>query len=219
MGKATIFRNQKDWIHQIVEFFKNRPERNLIIRAHPDEVWQKAPQKIGNIAKDIAKGTENIYVIEGSAAINTFALMERADVGLAWVSNFGLDMALRGKPVILAAAAQYAYTGLCQTPRTKEEYFEVLVRTADHPPPHDEKAALEGKIYHYIVFKMMSLKSDSENYLAAHYRLLRNGMCPDQDKFYKILAGELSDKGEPLGDGSGKRPPDPFDVYRSVSTL
>jgi hypothetical protein len=196
LGRATIFRSQKEWVTEIIRYFRERPEICLVIRAHPDEVWQKAKTRIGDLAAEMAKDMKNVLVIPGTSGVNTFTLMERSDAGLAWVSNFGLDMALRGKPVILAASAQYAYTGICLVPRTQEEYFEAMGKVLETGWKPEVQAITEAKMYHYVVFKRMSLKSDSKDYRSIHYRLREGGMTPDQDRFYRILAGELSDKGE-----------------------
>ena len=199
LGRATIFRSQKEWVSEVIRFFRERPGLSLVIRAHPDEVWQKAKTRIGDVAAEMAKDIENVLVVPGTSDVNTFSLMERSDAGLAWVSNFGLDMALRGKPVILAAAARYAFTGICLVPKTREEYFEEMGKVLEAGWRPQAQAITEAKMYHHIVFKRMSLKADSENYRSAHYRLREGGMTPDQDRFYRILAGELSDKGESRG--------------------
>lgn len=199
LGRATIFRSQKEWVTEVIRYFRERPEVSLVIRAHPDEVWQKAKARIGDLAMEMARDIKNVLVIPGTSDVNTFTLMERSDVGLAWVSNFGLDMALRGKPVILAAAAQYGFTGICLVPQTQEEYFETIGKVFQTGWKPEVQAITEAKMYQYIVFKQMSLKADSANYRSMHYRLREGGMTPEQDRFYRILAGELSDKGESFG--------------------
>lgn len=198
LGRATIFRSQRAWIEKIVAYFRERPSFNLIIRAHPDEYVKQAKQKLGEIAAVAAGTAPNIYIIHGHEDVNTYALVERIDVGLAWVSNIGLDMAIRGKPVILAAAAQYRGLGLCQEPETETEYFATLERVAQQPTPPPEAAIWRGQAYHYIVFKMMSLLSDNPDYDAADYRLNDPNEHPERPLFYKILVGELTDKGQPL---------------------
>ncbi|MFH0887261.1 MAG: hypothetical protein V1843_03745 [bacterium] len=198
LGRATIFKSQQSWIKEIVGFFQEHPEMNLVIRAHPDEVWQKAKLRMGDVAAGLSAGLDNVYVIRGNETINTYSLVDRINAGLAWVSNIGLDMALRGKPVILAAAAQYSGLGICQVPKTKEEYFKAVLETVTNPIKPPEDRLWLGKAYHYIIFKMMSLKADNENYEAMGFRLGEKSKNPDQDRFYKILVGELDDKGREL---------------------
>lgn len=198
LGRATIFRSQRDWIQQIITYFQERPWLNLIIRVHPDEYVNQAKQKLGEIAAAAAGQTPNIYIIHGHEDVNTYALVDRIDIGLAWVSNIGLDMAIRGKPVVLAAAAQYSGLGLCQEPETEAEYFSTLESIAQNLTSPPEYAIWRGQAYHYIVFKMMSLLADSPNYDTADYRLNDPDEHSDRSLFYKTLAGELTDKGQSL---------------------
>ena len=144
LERATLFRSQQAWIRQVVAFFKQHPELNLVMRAHPDEVHQRAKLRLGNIATEAAAGAKNILVIHGHEDVNTYSIVEHIDVGLAWVSNIGLDMAVRGKPVILAAAAQYAHLGTCYTPTTEEAYFQLILQQATEPVGPKKGPCSEG---------------------------------------------------------------------------
>jgi len=207
LDKATIFRSQRDWVVHVIEFFRARPELRLIVRAHPDEVWQKAAVRIGDIARARAAGAPNVLAIASAEAVNTFAVAAHCDAGLAWVSNFGLDMVLHGKPVILAARAPYAGLGICEAPQSRAAYFEAILRLAADPRPPSPEAVEMAAKYQCIVFRKMSLQADSARYRAVDYRLGPRPMHPEQHTFYQILAGELSDKGQPLAAGfaAGRR--------------
>src|SRR5262245_34606127 len=41
LRRASVFVNQRDWLRQTIEFFRARPEWNLVVRAHPDEAFLK----------------------------------------------------------------------------------------------------------------------------------------------------------------------------------
>ncbi len=193
LRRGLAFRSQQQWVKETVDFFKSHPEYNLIIRAHPDESWARARVYLGKIAAQVAQGIPNILIVGSEQKINTYALVERIDVGLAWVSNIGLDMALRGKPVILAARANYSSLNICHQPETKQAYFESLVRMAEHPVVATPEQVRLGKAYHYIVFKIMSLEADSPRYLTVDYRLDPASASPERETFYKVMAGELPD--------------------------
>lgn len=193
LRRSLIFRSQQEWIKEIIDFFKAHPEYNLIIRIHPDEIWARARVHLGKIAAQVAQGIPNILIVDSKHKVNTYALVDHIDVGLAWVSNIGLDMALRGKPVILAARANYSSLNICHQPETKQAYFESLVRMAEHPVVATPEQVRLGKAYHYIVFKIMSLEADSPRYLSIDYRLDPDSASPERETFYKVMAGELPD--------------------------
>jgi hypothetical protein len=192
LGKATIFKNQREWIGAVVDFFRVRADWRLIIRAHPDEKWARAPVRLGTIARDAARGVKNVFVVSGRAAVNTFALMKMADVGLAWVSNFGLDMALLGKPVILAARAPYACTGVCTTAPSRDEYFAEINRAVANPVGPTNTELEHAKKYQLILFDRMSFLSDSPRYRGSDYRMDDQAMASEIRRFYGILFGEVT---------------------------
>lgn len=59
-----------------IQFFRQQPERNLIVRAHPDEVWVNARLRMAIIAHQYTAGAQNIFVIGGEEDINTYSLVE-----------------------------------------------------------------------------------------------------------------------------------------------
>jgi hypothetical protein len=195
LRRAVAFKNQKEWLEKLIAYFKAHPDLRLIIRAHPDEVWQRARVKIGDYAEGLAKGIENIHVVKGSEDINTYSLVERADIGLAWLSNIGIDMIIRGKPVIMAASPKYDDLGIVDVPKTQEEYFTKIDQTLENPAPPSAEVINRAKYYQRIVFKEMSIKAVGRNYLSWEMRLNRNPAFTQREKFYRILVGELDEKG------------------------
>ncbi len=209
LGRATIFSSQHDWVRHVVAFFQGHPQLNLVVRAHPDEVWVGARQRMGGVARGIAGEAPNIFVIDGDEDVNTYAVVDHVQAGLAWVSTIGVDMILRGKPVVLAARAQYASLGIGHSPQSADEYFRLILELAANPVPPGREMMVRCKIYQRIVFKMMSLQASDKGYLAFQYRLGGEGMHPEQEAFYRILAGEVSDKGLPWDNASSTAAPDP----------
>lgn len=195
LRRATIFKNQKQWLRYVIDFFIKNNNFRLIIRAHPDEGWQRAKIKIGEFARQLAKGASNIFIINATEDVNTYSLVEHADAGLVWVSNIGLDMVIRGKPVLMAASPKYDDLGIVYRPKTKEEYFQKIIEYAENKPCPSQDMIRTAKLYQRIIFKEMSLEAIGKHYTAVEYRLGENRMHKDQEKFYKILVGELNERG------------------------
>lgn len=196
LQRATMFRSQADWIRQVVAYFRERPDLGLVIRSHPDEVWIDANVRLGSVARIAAEDAPNIEIIHAEEKANTYSIAELSDCGLAWVSNIGLDMAIRGKPVVIAAKAGYAGLGICYEPRTVPEYFSTLDSLAKRPQGPSAEAIQKGKQYHHAVFSMMSLDADVPSYLARELRLDDEAFRGERLKFYRILVGELGEKGQ-----------------------
>lgn len=194
LRRATIFRSQRDWIDQVTAFVRAHPELNLVIRVHPDELWANARLRMAAIARRAAAGAANILVIGSDDDTNTFSLMEPCVCGTAWVSNFGLDMALRGKPVVMAARAKYTGLGVVLEPATREEYFDLLLRESSTPRPPSAESIRAGQLFHQILFRHISLPADSRSYQAHDYRIGDAWDWPERRTFYRILSGELPEK-------------------------
>jgi len=197
LRRQTLFRSQQAWLSEVIAFFKQHTELNLIIRTHPDELWANARVRLKDIARIYAGNASNIYIIGSEDKINTFSLTDLIDVCLAWVSNVGLDMALRGKPVIMAAKPKYTGLNIVYEPTDKETYFHMIEHFAANTAKIDEEAIRMGKMYHHIVFKLLSLEADDAKYQSANYRLGDQYRRDEQHKFYRILAGELDNYGQP----------------------
>ncbi len=189
--RATAFRNQKEWLLDLLEYFRQHRELNLVIRAHPDEVWQKSKIRIGDFVRQNLNDDPNIFLIGGDEDINTYSLIPYASAGLFWLSNIGLDMFIRGKPVVFAARPKYEPLGFFAIPATREAYFRCVEEALNNPAAPTPEQIRDSRYYQLIIFKEMSLQATSESYYPMHYRVEvdRNH---EQLRFYRIIAGELN---------------------------
>ena len=192
LNRETIFSSLRTWMKSIITYFKNNPDKKLIIRAHPAEVWvadYKLKIRIGELAQELCKDIPNIFILDGRDKTNTFSLLPYARVGLIWLSSVGFDMVIRGLPVIAAAEPKYAGLGIVEEPKTQEEYFEMLnafMQTQHRPRPEQIQ---KGKEFQYMVFKGFSFQAQGTTYRANSCQI---GNMPNQeehDRFYKILVG------------------------------
>lgn len=196
LRRSRIFKNQKDWLNQLIPFFGKNPNLKLIIRIHPDEVLPKAVVKLGEIIAGMVAKYPNIYLFKADHDVNTNALIQQADVGLAWVSNIGVDMVLQGKPTIIAGKSNYMDLNIGIYPDTQQSYFEQIIKLSAKADLPDNEMVERAKIYQRIVFKEMSLDATSNSYDAKDYRINHLNEPKDQTKFFKILSGELDSFGQ-----------------------
>ena len=56
LRRATIFPSQRDWLRQTIAFFRDHPDWNLLVRAHPDEAFirRKVVVRMGDLAREMA---------------------------------------------------------------------------------------------------------------------------------------------------------------------
>jgi hypothetical protein len=89
LGRNVFARSMADWIEKTVRVFASRPEVQLVIRIHPGERLTH-----GLSMADVVKGAledipENIHLIGPLEKINTYDLMEIADLGLVYTTTTG----------------------------------------------------------------------------------------------------------------------------------
>jgi hypothetical protein len=194
LNKETIFESIKIWIEEVIQYFKLNKQHSLIIRAHPAEVWAKSKvkTKLGNFAEELSKGCDNILVIKGEEKMNSFYLMPYVKCGLIWVSSIGVDLALRGVPVICAASPPYKDLGFVREPKSRQEYFDLIDGFANRDlKPTTEEEKLAAKKYLFVVFKGFSFPAQGEDFTARTLKLNHMPFQEEHDRFYKILIGEI----------------------------
>jgi hypothetical protein len=193
LRREPIFRSQRDWLRHTIGFFRQRGEWNLVVRAHPDELFvsHRVVVRMGEVAREIAQGAPNVLVIGGDEDVSSYALMSGLAGGLVWISDIGVDMAARGIPVLAAARPKYHELAIVEEPRTIDAYFEALVRLAGTGGPPTAEQQMRARQYLNVVFSTFSFEAFSPTYRARDLFLDGPASPSDADVFYRILAGDL----------------------------
>lgn len=126
LGRNIFTASMAEWIEKTVQYFAGRPDAQLVVRVHPGERLMKGPSMLGVIERAVPDRPEHIHVIGPNEKVNTYDLMEIAGLGLAYTTTVGMEMAMRGVPVILAGLTHYRGRGFTHDPTTYDEYFGML---------------------------------------------------------------------------------------------
>jgi hypothetical protein len=191
INRVSAFKGQKDWIEQNIEFFKKNNHLKLIIRAHPAEVWMKSKVKtrLGEFAFEKSKGIENILVIPSSDKTNTFSLIPKIHCGLVWVSTVGVDMVIKGKPVINGANPKYSEMNLTFEPNSIDEYFNKIIELSNENYSPSQGTINLAKKYHYIVYRKIGYVASSPTFRASGLNIPKIENIDEHILFYKLLTG------------------------------
>lgn len=198
LRREPIFRSQRAWLGHTIEFFRNRPGYNLIVRAHPDETWirSKVVVRMGEVARDMVRGAPNVFVVHGDEDVSSYALMPGLAGGLVWISSIGVDMVARGIPVLAAARPKYHILGLVDQPSSPDAYFAALDELATSPRRAAPEQQARARQYLDVVFSQFSFEAFSPSYRATNLSL--DGPA-DADLFYRIVAGDVPPETPPRG--------------------
>lgn len=171
----TIFDNMFAWISTCIEHYCQRNDAQLIIRVHPVEIKVSKQQKTRDRVDDYVGrhfgNLSNIKVILPEADASPYALMEMASLGLVYTSNTGLEMAVRGKPVVVASNAHYAGSEFVYTPRNRDEFLNLLT---DPPPPRPDQIKYAERYAYTLYFEHMVSYGDLIKQEGADYRFVND---------------------------------------------
>jgi hypothetical protein len=105
------YESQASWVQDVIDWIKDKNDVELVIRVHPHLAGNtglgKAVDEFNfyhNIKSEIHA---NVRVIMPDDSMNSYALMDEADICLSFGSSVGIEMAMLGKPVVLASRAFY----------------------------------------------------------------------------------------------------------------
>lgn len=131
LGRNLFAASMAEWIDRSVRFFLTRNDVQLVVRVHPGERLIKGPSMMDVIQRAAPDRPEHIHVVGPLEKTNTYDIMEIASLGLAYTTTVGMEMAMRGVPVIIAGATHYRGRGFTLDPNTWGEYFSMLTSLLD----------------------------------------------------------------------------------------
>ena len=138
LGRQVFSRDMTEWLQRTLRNFAQRPEVQLVIRVHPGERYTKGPSVadvVGQVIHGLhdGSGPQNIHVVAAGDPINTYDLLEIADLGLVYTTTVGMEMAMSGVPTIVAGQTHYRGKGFTLDPENWEDYFELLNQVLHDP--------------------------------------------------------------------------------------
>ncbi|MBN2147133.1 MAG: hypothetical protein JW726_07075 [Anaerolineales bacterium] len=133
LGRQVFSDSMTGWLERTVEYFAQRQDVQFIARIHPGELITKGPSVADVVRKVLPNLPEHIHLVPADAQINTYDIIEIADLGLVYTTTVGMEMAMSGVPVIVVGNTHYRSKGFTLDPDTWEAYFETLSRVLDDP--------------------------------------------------------------------------------------
>ncbi len=137
LGRDIFAASMTEWITKTVQYFAKRTDVQMVIRVHPGEKLVPQAKSMGTVVKEaLPELPSHIHVIGALDKINTYDLIEIADVGLAYTTTVGLETAMNGRPVISCGQTHYRGRGITLDPNTWDEYYATLEKVLGDIPAH-----------------------------------------------------------------------------------
>ena len=126
LGRQVFSKTMAEWIERTIRYFSDRQDVQLVIRVHPGEMLTHGTSMVDVIKSAMGEIPPHICLVKPDAKINTYDILDIADLGLVYSTTVGLEMAMRGIPVVVAGQTHYRNRGFTSDPTTWEMYFSVL---------------------------------------------------------------------------------------------
>lgn len=129
---GSAFESMEHWLEHTIRYFAAHPERQLVIRVHPAEIRLRLLEPRVGVIEMVKRHFEqlptNVRLVPPDSNLSSYALMELSSLGLVYTSTVGMEMALRGKPVISAGRGYYVNKGFTLDAQSPAEYDALLDR-------------------------------------------------------------------------------------------
>lgn len=133
LGRQVFSDSMTEWLNRTVDYFSRNPQVQLVARIHPGELITQGPSVAEVIRGTLDELPEHIHIVPADAEVNTYDLVEIADLGLVYTTTVGLEMAMSGIPVLVIGQTHYRGKGFTLDPVTWEDYFTTLDRVCGEP--------------------------------------------------------------------------------------
>lgn len=136
LGRQIITPTMTDWLRRTIEIFNEKPDFQLVIRVHPGEAGSWGPSVYDILRESYPSLPENVHLLPADADVNTYDLVDAADIGLVYTTTVGLEMVMSGRPVIVTGKTHYRSRGFTYDPGTWDEFVTILEDVLRDPAAH-----------------------------------------------------------------------------------
>jgi hypothetical protein len=160
---ANAFPSMLDWVLRTIEYFKGRPDLQLLIRVHPAEIRGTATSRqplVPEIEKAYPQLPLNVFIIPPESQVSTYAAVSNVDAALIYGTKTGVELTSMGIPTIVAGEAWIRNKGLTLDASSPEEYFQILARLPlGQRMPVEQVQRARMYAYHFFFRRMVPVSS------------------------------------------------------------
>jgi len=186
-----------DWMLDTVRTAIATPEVQWLIKIHPAEATSNPENGVERlIERNFPSLPDHVRVVPAQEDISPANLFELIDGGVTVYGTSGLELALRGKPVILGGEAHYGGKGFTRDGLTPESY-RALLRCAPTlgPLTDDQRSLVRRYAYAHFIRRQVPLEivrdPHSKWWSLQHQR--RELLLPGNDPFLDFICDRLVD--------------------------
>ena len=139
------------WVLETIDMLSDKQDINLFIKPHPGEVYDSS-SSLKTMSDFIYERfpvlPKNVQIISPEQQIKTYDLFDYIDLGLIYNGTIGLEMMLKGIPVISTGKTTYQDLNFAMQPKTADEYLNLILEDTYNIPSKED---LEFYAYFYFL--------------------------------------------------------------------
>lgn len=147
-----VYESFDQWMKETIHVIKDICDVQWVIKVHPAESWDNPESGVEFLIKKYFPNLpEHVRVLTAEENISPLDFFNMVDGGVTVYGTSGLELALHGKPVIVAGEAHYGRKGFTYDANSEEHYRELLTQVAHISSLSEDQIALAKK-YAYCYF-------------------------------------------------------------------
>jgi hypothetical protein len=152
-GNDIAFHSQFDWLASIAEAAAKRDDTVLVVRVHPAESrWGTAQPVEAELGERLGGLPGNLLLVRPEDPLSSYGLLEISDLVLCYTTTVGLEAAVSGIPVAVAARTHYRGRGFTTDVKSRGELERVI---ADPPAMSPDQIELARRYAFAFFFRLM----------------------------------------------------------------
>ncbi len=156
IGLEGAYADVRDWLVAVVADLASHPEYDVVVRLHPSEVvlptWRTREPMRAVLDRAFPELPAHVRIVDPSDPVSSYGFIDTADVGFAYTSTAGLELALAGVPVVLGGRPHYAGKGFTLDPRDTDEHRAVVAAVLADPAAHAPGVETARRYAHQFFF-------------------------------------------------------------------
>lgn len=156
LEKDLPFASMFDWIRATIDWAAGRPDRCLVVRAHPGEakLCFRTRTPINELIRTHYGNhlPKNVRLVDPQSEFSSYEIAAHSEHCAVYTSTLGAELALAGLHPLICGTPFYRGKAVTCDIDSPEQYFEIL--DGRRKPPAADVTALR-KLLHLVIFRLV----------------------------------------------------------------
>lgn len=154
--REIVFKNSIEWVIETINWFRENPDKQLIVKIHPAEIVIGTNMPFFKILEENLESIpKNVRIIRPEEKVNSWSIYKVIQLGIVHTTTVGMELPLLGIPCIVVSKTHFRDKGFTVDLSNKQEYFSYLkefgLKTIDQI--QKENLRKQSKKYAYLLFE------------------------------------------------------------------